>query len=147
MTPNGAQAPPASDRTTPAGQPTVTELVSGILSDAQTLVKQQVTMFRAELKEDIRRTKEATRYLGVGAGLVSLGSLFLVVSLVYLLGWLVPSLPEFACWAIVGGVLAVAGGIALAVGQHLFNKFNPLPDKTFTALQENVTWIANSPPK
>lgn len=146
MTPNGAQAPPATNRTAPTGQPTMTELVSGILTDAQTLVKQQVTMFRAELKEDIRRTKEATRYMGIGAALVAVGALLLIVSLVYLLQWFVPSLPEFACWAIVGGVITTAGVIALAVGQHLFNKFNPLPDKTFNALQENVTWIANNPP-
>ncbi len=140
-----ATAPPLVKREN--GQQSLTELVSGIIDDAQTLVKQQVTMFRAELKEDIRLTKEAALYMGIGAALTAVGVLFLVVSMVYLLQWLAPALLLWHCWAIVGGVLTVLGVVGLVVGQYLFNKFNPLPDKTFNALQENVSWIANPPQK
>ena len=37
---------------------TVSELVSGIFDDAQTLIAQQVHMLSVEFREDIQRTKE-----------------------------------------------------------------------------------------
>jgi hypothetical protein len=136
--------PPAGVGTATGDQPSLTELVSGIVTDAQTLFRQQVVMLRSEFKEDMRRTKEAAKYMGVGATVAAVGALFLVVSLVYLLHWLAaPHLPEWACWAIVGGVLAIGGGIAMYAGKRIFDSFNPLPDKTATALQENVSWITN----
>ena len=142
MTHNGPMtaAEPTADTTNPSS---LTELVSGIVSDAQTLIRQQVTMLRAEVKEDVRRTKDAAIYMGIGAGVAALGSLFLVIGVVYLLNYLAPTLPLFACWMIVGGVIVLGGGIAFVVGKRLFNSFNPLPDKTINALQENLSWITN----
>ena len=142
MTHNGpiTAAEPSADTTNPSS---LTELVSGIVSDAQTLIRQQVTMLRAEVKEDVRRTKDAAIYMGIGAGVAALGSLFVVIGLVYLLNWFAPRLPLFACWMIVGGVIVLGGGIAFLVGKRLFNSFNPLPDKTINALQENLSWITN----
>lgn len=141
MTRNGIQTPADAA----SGQPSITDLVSGILSDAQTLMKQQVAMLRSEVKEDLRRTQEAVQYMGLGAAVAALGGLFLSISLVYLLAHLAPSLPLWACWAIVGGVLAVGGLAALYAGKRLFDSFNPLPDKTLNAAQENLTWIATNP--
>lgn len=141
MTPTDRTSGPAADAS--AGQTPITELVSGIVSDAQTLIKQQVVMLRTEFKEDMRRTKDAAKFMGLGGALLSLGGLFLVVSLVYTLQWLFPELHLAACWAIVGGTLAVAGLLAVLAGKRMFDKFNPLPDKTANALQENVSWLTN----
>lgn len=126
----------------PQTEPTLTELVSGIANDAQRLMKQQYQMFRAELREDIRRTKSAIIYLGFGAALAALGGLFLLVALPLLVAWGL-NLPQWAGWAIVGGVLLVVGVIGLLVGRQIFVKNNPLPDKTLNALEENLSWIAN----
>ena len=143
MTSNRLQTSADAGPDTVTHQPSMTELVSGIVSDAQTLIRQQVSMLRTEIKEDMRRTKEAAKYMGFGAGLAALGGLFLVISLVYLLNWLAPALPEWACWAIVGGVLFVGGAGAMYAGKRIFDSFNPLPDKSAQALEENLTWIAN----
>jgi hypothetical protein len=125
-------------------KPPLTDLVSGIVSDAQTLLRQQINMLRSEFKEDMRLTKEAAKYMGVGAMVASLGGIFLLISLVFLLDWAMPDLPLWACWAIVGGVLFLGGLTAVYVGKRIFNSFNPLPDKTVNALQENVSWIATN---
>lgn len=127
-------------------QPTMSELVSGILADAQSLVRQQAVMLRSELKEDVRRTASAAQYMGIGAVVAALGGLFLSVALVQLLAALVPSLPYWAAWAIAGGVLIVAGLGAVYAGKRAFQRFNPLPDKTLNALQENVSWITTKRP-
>jgi len=123
-------------------EPTLTELVSGIADDAQRLIHQQYQMLRAEIKEDVRRTKMALAYMGFGIGASVIGALFLVVALPLLINWGF-ALPEWAGWAIVGGVLLVVGLIGLFAGRRIFQKNNPLPDKTLNAVEENLSWIAN----
>ena len=123
-------------------EPTLTELVSGIADDAQRLIHQQYQMLRAEVKEDIRRTKTAVMYMGFGAAATAVGALFLVIALPLLINWAL-NLPAWAGWAIVGGVMLVVGLIGLFAGRRIFQKNNPLPDKTLNALEENLSWIAN----
>jgi len=122
---------------------TVTELVSGIVNDTQTLIRQQIDLMKAELKHDIKRTADAAKYFGVGFGLSLIAALFLLVSIPLLVQYLFPQLPAFACWAITGGVLLVAGFVAFYLGKRVFDSFNPLPDKSLHAMQENLSWIAN----
>jgi hypothetical protein len=139
--------------TPPQGTPAVTapghvapvaELLGGIVGDVQTLIKQQAQMLRAEIREDFRRGKQASMYIGAGLVAAGVGSLFLVIGLVYLLQYLT-QMHEFACWLIVGGLL-VGGGLAAAyVGKTIFEKYNPLPEKTFNALTENLTWTTPNP--
>ena len=137
--------PPLISATVPAadGQPKLSELVSGILTDAQHLIRQQVDMVRAEFKEDVRKTKQAVQYLGIGAAIVVLGLIHLTIAAVFLLNYLAPSLPLWACWAIIGGLAAAGGGLAIYFGARILARNSPLPDKSFNALTENVSWIAN----
>src|SRR5918993_2368436 len=127
------------------GEPTLTELVSGITSDAQRLLQQQYQMLRAELKEDIRRTKSALAYMGFGIAATVVGAIFLVVALPLLINDAldVVQTRPWVGWAIIGGVMLVIGIIGLLLGRRIFQKNNPLPDKTLNALEENLSWIAN----
>jgi hypothetical protein len=127
------------------GEPTLTELVSGIANDAQRLIQQQYHMLRAEVHEDIRRTKSALAYMGFGIGASLIAAVFLLVALPHVVNDLLNTTgthPEIG-WAIVGGVLLVIGLIGLFAGRRIFQKNNPLPDKTLNALEENLSWIAN----
>jgi uncharacterized membrane protein YqjE len=127
----------------PRSEPTVTELVSGIVSDTQTLIRQQIDLMKAEVKHDIKRTADAAKYFGAGFALSLVAALFLLVSIPLFVHWLFPQLPEFAAWAITGGVLLVAALVAFYLGKRVFDSFNPLPDKSLHAMQENLSWIAN----
>src|SRR4051794_16977808 len=102
---------------TPNANGTMTELVSGIITDAQTLIKQQFTMLRAEVKQDIDKCAQASKFLGIGAVLSTVGVLFLAVALVHLLNWAAPNLPYWACWAIVGAAFTACGVAALVAGK------------------------------
>ena len=130
-------SPPA-----PAREPTLTELVQGIAEDAQRLIKQQYQMLRAEVRDDIRRTKSALTYLSAGIVASLIGVVFLVVAVPLLINSAF-DLPPWAGWAIIGGVMLVLGIIGLLAGKRIFEKNNPLPDKTLNALEENLSWIAN----
>jgi hypothetical protein len=122
----------------PAGQ-SVTELVTGIINDAQHLLRQQVDMLKSEVHEDLRRTKQATMLGGLGIVALTVGTLGLVFFLVNLLHERF-EYSMTASWGIIGGLFLAAGIVLALVARHLFESFNPLPDKTFSALQENLSW-------
>jgi len=137
------QTPPAS----PTGS--VAPLVAGIVDDLQELIKQNLTLFKVEVRQDFKKTKEAAAALGAGIGLAIVGALHLTLMLVFLLWWAFnpagreAGLPLWVCFAIVGGVFAGVGGALYFRGKKKLDSFNPLPDETAQALKENVQWIKN----
>lgn len=135
---------PAEPAAAPQG--TVTELVSGIIGDVQKLAKQQFEMLKAEVKEDMSRSKQALVYGGLGVASLTVGGIALVFGLVYLLRD-AAGISEWAAWMIFAGICLTAGVVLGFVARNLFESFNPLPDKTFNALQENVTWQTTPQPQ
>lgn len=117
-------------------EPNVTELVSGIVHDAQELFRQQAALFRSEIKEDVRKTKEAAVPLAIGMWLLVVGSILLSATLALIL--VAAGLPEWASFAIVGVVVSLAGGVLFYVGKKKFDSFTPLPEKSAEALKENL---------
>lgn len=152
--PNDVQSPPepivmaavngviANEMQTPPER-SVTTLVSGIIADAQQLIQQQFTMFRQEIRDDFRKTKEAALALAVGVGISLAGGVLLLLMLPLLLHWTVPELPLWACFGIVGGVLAALGGVLVYACVKKFQSFNPLPDQSADAFMENLKWKTN----
>lgn len=120
----------------------LTGLVTGILSDAQDLMKQQVALLRTEIREDFRKTKEAGLTMIGGAICAAVGGLLLCLMVVYLLHW-ATELPLWGCFAIVGGLLSLVGAALIWAGKAKFETFNPLPDQSAEALKENVQWMTN----
>jgi len=123
-------------------EPSLTGLVAGIINDAQELVKQQLALFKQEVKDDVRKTKEAALSLSVGLGILVMGGILLGLMLVHLLNDKL-LLPLWSCYGIVGLVFAACGGALFYTGKRQFESFNPLPDQSVEALKENVRWIMN----
>jgi uncharacterized membrane protein YqjE len=133
----------SSDLQTGSGA-TATELVSGIITDAQDLMKQQLALFRSEVREDVRKTKEAAVLLMGGLAVVQIAAIILSLMLVHLLIATTPNmLPPWACYGIVGGGLALLGGGLTMMARSKFSSFNPLPDQSAQAVKENVRWMTN----
>jgi hypothetical protein len=125
----------------PEGQ-SVTGLVSGIVNDAQELIKQQVALVRAEIKADFQRAVRAAVMLAIG----SLAAVPAVILLCFMAVYLLhepAGLPLWASFLIVGGVFAVLSGVLIGVGIQRFRSFNPLPDQSVEAFKENVRWMTN----
>jgi uncharacterized membrane protein YqjE len=127
---------------TTTSEASVTSLVRGILNDAQELFRQQTALFKAEVREDMRKAREAALSLVVGVGVAFFGLLLLLFALVYLLSW-ASGLHEWASFAIVGGIVLVIGLALVYAGKKRFESFDPLHDQTAQALKENVQWITN----
>jgi len=124
--------------TTPAPG-SVTAIVTGILDDAHKLLRQQMEMLKAEVKEDFRRSKTAAEFGGLGIVMLTVGTLGLITALAYFLHEHY-QYSMWASWGITGGLIFIGGAILAATSYILLERFNPLPDKTFHALKENLTW-------
>jgi 4-amino-4-deoxy-L-arabinose transferase-like glycosyltransferase len=127
----------------PAPNESMTTLVTGILTDAQELMKQQFKLFKHEVRSDLNKAKDASLLFGIGVGLGLAGVLLLGVAAAYLLVWLFPTLPLWTCFGICGLVLiAVAAGLWYA-GMAKIESVKPVPEESVQALKENVQWITN----
>jgi hypothetical protein len=132
-------------------EPGFTTLVRDIVHDVEDLVKHQIRFARAEIKEDLRKSKEAAAVLALGVGIAFLGVLFLGTTLVHLLHWLtgppgidLAGLPLWGCHAIVAVVFLIAGAGLCLLGRKMFASFTHLPEQTAQTIKENVEWITNS---
>jgi len=124
-------------------QPSATSLVTGIISDAQDLFKQQFELLKHEVRDDFRKTKEVGLTLAFAGGLGLVGAILLVQMLVYLTQWLVPELALWACFGIWGILLFGAGAVMFFIGKTTLDTIDPVPEKSAQALKENVQWLTN----
>jgi hypothetical protein len=119
----------------------VTSLVSGIVQDAQELLKQQFDLFKHELHSDFAKVKSGVQVLGVGVGIALIGAIVLSVALPLGLHSAFPSLPLWLSFAISGCLFVAVGAGLYWAGWVRLHAVNPLPDETGEALKENVRWI------
>jgi len=124
-------------------EPSLTNLVKGIIDDVQDLTKQQFALLKQELQEDMSKTRKAAMPMVLGLIVAFIGVLLLGHGLALLLGWIFPGLPVWAAYAIVGGVIMGVGVALFFAGEKQFEKFNPLPDRSLEALKENVECLTN----
>lgn len=129
------------ENTQTVSEASLTSLVTGIVSDAQELVKQQFALFKHEVKEDLHKTLQAAIALGIGVGVALVGGLSLWLAIVFILFWAFPVVPLWGWFAIVGALFLVAGALIFYAGKAKLESFNPLPDQSAEALRENVQWI------
>ncbi|MFI6025974.1 phage holin family protein [Amycolatopsis magusensis] len=111
----------------------VGELMSNVMRDLSTLVRQEVTLAKAELKTEAAKA-------GKGAGLLSGAGFAGYMVLLFLslaLWWALANVMDQG-WAalIVAGLWAVAGGVLLATGRRELRRVKPKPEQTVETLQQ-----------
>ena len=113
------------------------DIVSDVATDLSNLVKQEIELARAELKQEATRAGKGAGMLG-GAGVA--GHLLLIsltLTIAFLLDNWMPTEVAFlittVLWAVVAGVLALKGRTEL-------RKANPQLPKTQQTLKEDAAW-------
>lgn len=138
----GNLAPGPDRANTPADQ-ALGSLVGGIFTDMQRLLGQHLDLFRQEIRDDVRKTKEAFFSIGLGGVLAVVAALLVLPALIGLLSWAVPAVAWWGWCGILAGVLAVAAFALIQAGKKQMASFNPLPDQSAQAVQENLQWISD----
>jgi hypothetical protein len=118
----------------------VAQLISGIVGDAQELVRKEIALARQEIREELSAAKSAGIKLGAAGAVLAVGGLLLVLAIAQgiadLFNW-----PTWAGYALVGVVLAIAGGILFSAAQRQIKEISPVPEQTVETMKENVEWI------
>jgi len=130
-----------NDRLSSTDQPSLTSLVSGIVTDVQQLVRQEIQLARTEVKQEWEKAKTAAGALMAGMVLLAVGGVLLCFMLVYLIHYF--DVPLWGCFGIVGGVLALIGAVLVGVGYSQASNVHVVPPQTAQTLKENVQWIKN----
>ena len=113
------------------------ELAAEVAKDMSTLVRQEVALAKAELRQEAKTAGAAFGAFG-GAGFagyfvlvfVSLAMMWALGSTMAL-GW--AALIVAAVWAVVAGALAL-------LGRSKLRAFNPKPERTIETVKEDVQW-------
>jgi hypothetical protein len=121
-------------------EPSLTELLTGLVNDATALLRQEVALAKHEVRVELRNIMRAVMSLGIGVGLAAIGGWLLILMLVHLLHALT-ALPLWACYGIVGGLFAVVGGVLLVLGKQKMARLHVVPQHTVETIRENVQWI------
>jgi len=120
--------------------PGMATLVSGILSDAQDLIKHQFTLFQQEIREDVVKAKKAGSALAGGLVFALVAGIILSAALALMLHDLFPNLPASACFGIIGVIeLLVAGGLVYGGIKKI--ETVTATDQTIQAAKENIQWL------
>jgi protein-S-isoprenylcysteine O-methyltransferase Ste14 len=131
-----------ADRIPADTSPSMTSLLGGIVSDIQTLIRQEVALAKTEMLREWDKAKTAAGAMAVGAAVLALGGLFLCLTVVALFHEVL-GLPWWASFLIVGGVFAGLGAVLFYTGRNKAAQVNVVPPQTAETMKENVQWIRN----
>ena len=120
---------------------TLLPLLAGILEDSQKLVRQEISLARVEIKEDLARVKTMAISSSIGIMMGLLATIMSMFALVHLLAYVVPSLPLWGAYAAVGLLLAILALLFLSKAKSEANAIKVVPEKTVNSIKENVEWI------
>jgi uncharacterized integral membrane protein len=113
-------------------EPGIVELVRSAAADTTELVKQQIELTKTELQQSVKTAGSSFGLLAVGASIVLLGSIFLLVTIAYVLVQL--GLPTWAGFGIVTLFLFIVGAILLLVGRKRAKSVQG-PERSIAALE------------
>lgn len=131
--PAGVAADPRDDLPDPSLR-SVGEVLGDITSDLSTLMRQEVELAKAEIKETADHAKAAGGMFA-GAGVAGhLALIFLSLALWWALGDLLDSLGWSA--VVVGLLWAVTAGVLAAMGRSRMRQATPVAPRTVTTTKE-----------
>jgi hypothetical protein len=134
-----------SSMTTPdtgGSTPTLATLVGGIVTDLQTLIRQELQLARREVQQEFNSAKYGVAMLAAGVGLMAPAAISLLFMLDYLLKEYT-TIPLWGCFGIVGGAFLLLGGLLIGAGVAKVRQFHLVPPQTAETMRENVQWIKN----
>jgi hypothetical protein len=125
-------------------QPGVAALVGGIFEDAQSLVRQEVALARCEVAQAGEKAKTGVALLTSAIAVCSVAGVLLGFMLVKLLQqYLLPN-HEWACFGIVGALVALLGGALFYIGLNQINQVHLSLPQTAETLREDAQAVSDA---
>lgn len=112
-------------------------MLSGLLKDLQDLVRGEVALAKAEIKEDVSTAGKGVAALATAAFLGMTGFVFLMLGLTYLINL------YWRMWvsaAVVGAALLVIAAVLGMSGKKKLSATSLKPEQTIDSLKEDQQW-------
>lgn len=119
----------------PEGQHSLGEILGGLATDVQDLVRGEIKLARAELDQKLDHLILSLIWLLGGALLAFAG---LVVVLEAIAAALAIVLPDWAALLIVGAIVVIVGAILARTGLGMLSLKSLTPDRTVNSLEKDV---------
>ena len=122
----------------PGYDQSLADLIRGTLHDAQDLVRGEIALAKAEMRQEIRK-------VGAGAAALAAAAVAALIAVVFLLtaaAWGLTTALAWPVWsgfAIVGGVVLLAALVLAMMGKKRFNGEQRMPLTTET-MKETLQW-------
>ncbi|MDY0883613.1 phage holin family protein [Dongia soli] len=126
------------DPNKPANNHTLGEIVGGLATDVQDLVRGEIALARAEVDEKLHRLVGAFLWI-LGGFLVAFAGL--VVLLEGGAAALALRLPVWAALLIVGVIVIVVGALVAGVGRGMLSRKSLAPARTAANLQQDTLMV------
>jgi len=122
-----------------SAEPQLGDLFRQLAQDSATLVRQEMALAKAELRENVKSVARDTAKIAIGAVLAGVGALVLVGFLVLLLG---DAIGEYWAGALIVGILllAIGGFLAMSAMKRL-KQDSITPEQTLQTLKEDKQWL------
>lgn len=127
-------------RDTDVSQTSVGQLVGEVVSDLSTLMRQELDLAKAELRQEAKKGGKAAGLLG-GAGLA--GWFVLLFASLALMWWLDDGMHTALAALIVTALWALVAVVLYATGRKRLSAVNPTPQQTIQTVKEDVQWARN----
>lgn len=116
----------------------LTEVVKDIIGNVQDMVRSEVRLAKAEIREEAGRSMEGAKLLGIGAGLGLFAAAFVLTAIALLLALVMPA---WLATLLLGVVLGGVGAMMISKGRAKLTV--PKAQKTIDNVKENVEWMKN----
>jgi uncharacterized membrane protein YqjE len=113
-------------------------VLSDIVGDLQEIVRAEVRLVRAEIKEELASARRGTMLLTGGTLVLVLSVGLILLALVYALAtvW-----PAWAAALTVAGLAGIVGAALLTAGRKAFTAVVLPPPRTASTVRENIQWV------
>jgi uncharacterized membrane protein YqjE len=122
----------------PAGGGSIADLLQGIVGNVQGIIRSEVRLAKAEVREEAMSAGKAAGMLAVGAVLGAYAVGLLLLTVVYALNG---PLPDWLAALIVFAVVAIAAAVLAKIGLDRIKQVSPKPEQTIDSIKEDVQWV------
>ncbi len=122
-----------------AAEPSIGELLRRVTDDSGELVRQEVALAKAELRQSLATFAQDATKVGIGLGLALVGALALATFLITGLGSLLGG--RYWLSALIIGVIFLAIGVVLARNALAdIKRRGVMPEQTAESLRDDAAW-------
>ena len=116
----------------------ITELLRSLSTDVSALVRQELALARAEMRETLRSLSSGAGRAVAGGSVAGVGALTVVAGIVVLVGQLIGSYWIGAL--LVGGVLLAVGALLAVTGARRISLVDPAPRRSIASIGDTARW-------